>query len=487
VTHLLLIVADCANLASFPGGKNPDSRMLTVDQLRRSSTTYSRAVSAGNWTLPAHASLFTGLYPWEHEFHSLAHHKMPTTYPTLAERLSDLGLRTASFSANPFLSPRTGLIRGFDESYWGDWNEGFLRGRRIDRPPHSCARGTASASIDVPNVPPARSAWEKRRRQWGLRFPFVTDLAVRARRMGSPSTVGPLAVADWIGPAISEWLDRIPDGVGSFCFVNLLEAHEPYFGLPWSHGGFGRWLTLMRSRQDTYANSSPVLPTPRQLEALEELYDESIRALDRHIANLLEVYQAAGVWGDTTFVLTSDHGQSFGAGGAIHHGVSLSDPTIRVPLLVRPPGGGAEAQEDSWVSTRAVFDLLMRATSPAKGVFANLQSGTGTADEPVYSFDDSVNPNWVHGVDAQRARAGRYLVAGYRDDLKAMVGTEPTDISVQRVAAEGTEAANLWDPSNAEHAQLVAGIRRIVDRVSNRYNSLHVDSVSSRLESWGYD
>ena len=86
-----------------------------LDALAAEATRFTQAVSTAQWTPPAHASLFTGLYPSQHTMTQLTS-ALPETLPTLAERLQQAGYFTAAFSNNPFIGEmQNGLHRGFDQ------------------------------------------------------------------------------------------------------------------------------------------------------------------------------------------------------------------------------------------------------------------------------------------------------------------------------------------------------------------------------------
>src|SRR5207244_1124948 len=89
---------------------------------------FTQAHSPAAWTLPAHASLFTGMYPSRHGAHlaggflpgrSIDGHRrvafpLPEERVTLAEALRDRGYRTAAFAANfSYLYRSFGLAQGF--------------------------------------------------------------------------------------------------------------------------------------------------------------------------------------------------------------------------------------------------------------------------------------------------------------------------------------------------------------------------------------
>jgi arylsulfatase A-like enzyme len=72
------------------------------------------AMSPSPWTLPAHASLLTGLYPTRHGVTSLVR-GLPAEALTLAERLGAAGYHTAAIVNSQYLSSRHGGDRGFAE------------------------------------------------------------------------------------------------------------------------------------------------------------------------------------------------------------------------------------------------------------------------------------------------------------------------------------------------------------------------------------
>jgi hypothetical protein len=110
--NVLLIVLDTAR-ADALSAYNPEMKTTpNIERFAREGRTYLRAISPAPWTLPAHASMFTGLYPsqhgavWENRY-------LDDGFLTLAECLSNLGYRTAGFVENPFVSADSGLAQGF--------------------------------------------------------------------------------------------------------------------------------------------------------------------------------------------------------------------------------------------------------------------------------------------------------------------------------------------------------------------------------------
>ena len=84
-----------------------------LDELATDSTHFLQAYAPAQWTIPSHTSMFTGLYPGNHNMLH-AYSVLPPTFTTLAERLTGGGYFTAAFCNNPLVGVvNTGLQRGF--------------------------------------------------------------------------------------------------------------------------------------------------------------------------------------------------------------------------------------------------------------------------------------------------------------------------------------------------------------------------------------
>ena len=119
--NLVLIVLDTTrpdrlSLYGYPRPTSPN-----LDALASESTVYERAYSTSSWTPPAHASLFTGLYPHQHRVTQAAWH-LPVSQVTLAERLWEAGYRTIGLVGNPMVGRAFGWSQGFDD-YHETWRD----------------------------------------------------------------------------------------------------------------------------------------------------------------------------------------------------------------------------------------------------------------------------------------------------------------------------------------------------------------------------
>ena len=119
----------------------------------------SRAYSPAPITLPAHASIFTGLYPFDHGVRNNGNFYLADRFETLATRLKARGYRTAAFVSSFILDRRYGLARGFDT--YDDRMEGAqaqviaVRGGAARRPHGAGAAGVAGQYADSARLKPA--------------------------------------------------------------------------------------------------------------------------------------------------------------------------------------------------------------------------------------------------------------------------------------------------------------------------------------------
>ena len=86
-----------------------------LEQLARDGVVFDQATSVAAMTLPAHASLFTGLLPPRHGVRDNADPPLAGTHTTLAELLRARGFRTGAFVGSVVLDAAHGLHQGFDE------------------------------------------------------------------------------------------------------------------------------------------------------------------------------------------------------------------------------------------------------------------------------------------------------------------------------------------------------------------------------------
>ena len=354
--NVLLIVLDtvAAGHLSLHGYERATS--TTLVELAERGIRFDSARASSSWTLPSHATLFTGR--WPHELSAGWFTPLDRTHPTLAEFLGDRGYATAGFVANTwYCAVDSGLSRGFtryrDYIFPGltAFKLAMLVRRALDN--FNALVDSTEDWLDSAGLLPS----VQRLRRW------LDDDRKRA------------AV---VNRELLDWLSRRAQAERPFfAFVNYNDAHDPYELPPGRLHRFGAEPPDQRLRfliQHWGAlDRSTVLP--KGVEFAAAAYDDCIADLDEQLGRLVDELGRRGVLERTWLIIASDHGESFGEhAGIFCHGASLYETEMHVPLLIIPPGGRATKQAvKEAVSLRDVAATIVdvvgqEAGSPFPGV-----------------------------------------------------------------------------------------------------------------------
>lgn len=292
--------------------------MPQLASFARRARLYTACLANSSWSLPSHATLFTGLYPRQHgAIYSTDSGGEVRPLPlaqdvlTLAEILRSRGYHTAGISSNySFLNSQFGLNQGFD--HW-DSRSG-MRG--------AMARGFwPSLFRSMPVVDKFRLRW--------IYEPLVhLDVAqVPYRR------------APEINRRVLAWIEQqnASDGAPFFLFVNYMDAHDP-FRAP------GEFADVFPGRRHDWPRDrnprAPFTDLPRddvQAHFFSQ-YDSELAYLDFHLGRLFERLEAMGLLDRSLVVIIGDHGEQFFEHDEIGHGMAVYQEEIHVPLIIYAPG-----------------------------------------------------------------------------------------------------------------------------------------------------
>ncbi|NIW73531.1 sulfatase-like hydrolase/transferase [candidate division KSB1 bacterium] len=291
--NVLLLVLDTvrAQNLSLYGYHRPTTPRL--EQFAKTGILFERALSTSPWTLPAHATMFTGRFT--HELFPEGQTPLDATvplrdeYPTLAEILSEHGYATAGFVANlGYCAAAYGLSRGF--------------ARYEDYMP-SLELLLGSSALAVKLVRQYRELTEKQN---------VIDHRKRAEDVNN---------------SFLHWLSR-REGRPFFAFLNYYDAHDPYLPPYPFELKFGS-----KKPEDAQIAHGRKYKS-HEIQELQDVYDSCIAYIDHEIGSLLDKLQEQGVLECTVVIITSDHGEQFGEHGLMYHGNSLYSQLLHVPLLI---------------------------------------------------------------------------------------------------------------------------------------------------------
>jgi arylsulfatase A-like enzyme len=310
-SNVILIVldtvrADHLGIHGYPRDTTPNLVRLASEGVR-----FDRARATAPWTLPSHASLFTGRWPHELDVERLD--RLDKNAATLAEFLRGHGYVTAGFVANPLLcGSKSGLARGFD-FYW-------------DYPLNAAEVFRASSLGWLVARIAGRLAGELR---WCWTGYVASTISLDYTRKDAAA----------LNREFLAWLASNGEKP-FFAFLNYFDAHDPYLlpsGAParvapgpTSRADFAKLRDWQRIDKDSLSRQDVALA--------RDAYDNCIAALDREVGRLIEELRSRRVLDKTLLIVTSDHGEQFGEHQTFGHGLSLYAQEINVPLLVIAPG-----------------------------------------------------------------------------------------------------------------------------------------------------
>jgi arylsulfatase A-like enzyme len=415
--------------------------------------------------------------------------------PTIAGILGKMGYSSASVSSNFLISPEFGLAKDFDKSYWGDWWDPYLRLK-----PEWFGKQTFPGMAEMLRLLrnrgesqrfPHLKTWSRRHSSIVLRHPFLLDVPQHflQKLNGAP------ALADtswWLEPTLEAWLKTQRPEKPVLCFVNLLDAHEPYFSNVEVVHGVGGWLKYARIRQDNI--SSDRRDGRGDMDLLHTLYRQCISVIDRRIKRIVELLKSAGRWENTLTIITADHGQSFGEHGHLFHSSGIMEPVLRVPLWVRyPHGTGGGRSSRTWAS---LVDVLPTVLDVIGGGGRNGLSGyslrsleDGPRPRPVLTYSNGhghLGDFIFAGVDKIHS-PGSVSVAAYADKWKVVVRSDSKkSFTAFDTDDDPLEQRNSWNNSDETQQMLSKEADAALDILCSSNPVSPPQSVTDRLRAWGY-
>lgn len=284
---------------------------------------YTNTISSAPWTVPAHASIFTGLYPCFHKAHETRNKKgfeIRIKYGTvISSILRNMGYTTYLITANPYIRPSLGF-GAFDKFYEvGGWEPNLSLLTHEDMVLLSNLKIKTKDNLGLIRI-------------LAHRYP---SLLIRG---GISKLLLPLNIMyKKINAKLKNWpLDKgindtlrlvkkhiTPSSAPLFLFVNLMEMHEPYF-----IGDDGTPVRKNLMTGEIYRG---------YLDLWIRGYSKASRYLAGKLELLMKILKQKNMFETSLIIVTSDHGQLLGEHGRIGHGTFLYDELLKVPLFIKYP------------------------------------------------------------------------------------------------------------------------------------------------------
>jgi uncharacterized sulfatase len=363
--NIIFLVLDTHRVDRLGVFGSPRGTSPNIDRFARGATVFERAISPGQWTIPAHASMFTGEFPTTHMVVQSSSGLDPR-FQTIAERLKHEGFATAGFCNNPLVGVlNNGLKRGFDRFY--------NYGGAIPTLPERKMTGFRSILQQLWNrytqflrkiSYPVQNWIAQSDRLFNLILnPFIVPLWARFAHFKG-DTGASLRDAE-------EYL-RANTGPGKkpqFVFINLMGTHLPYTPPPEFVDRFAPIVREDRAAREFVRsyNTQAVrwfIPmaepfTEMEYEALSQMYDAEVAYQDSQLKPLLALLAEPHHRENTLVVIAGDHGEMLGEHQVMGHGLGVYDELIHVPLILRFPGQETGNRIAERVSTTHIFQTIL--------------------------------------------------------------------------------------------------------------------------------
>ncbi len=306
---ILLVVLDTvrADRLSAYGYERPTGRQL--EAIASAGVLFEDTTAPSSWTWTSHASLFTGLQPWEHGAHAtddpayavqgpgqrspMRLRPLRGAVPTLAEQLGAAGYRTVSISGNHLLEPSLGLTRGFDQAVCHQRDSAVVEAAQ-----QAMAEQDGRPLLLFVNLMSAHSP-----NMLSEQVPWSAQHA---------KALAPDSAAPWSTPYL---IDK--EGL-------------PGIGMAYADPATG---TL---GERAFASGELTIPD-EGLAMIGDLYDGDLVRLDQALKALVGSWNASGR-GQGVVAVVSDHGEYLGEHRQLGHGRSLYREVWQVPMVIAAPG-----------------------------------------------------------------------------------------------------------------------------------------------------
>jgi arylsulfatase A-like enzyme len=436
-----------------------------LDKLVKEAVLFENAYATSPWTLPSHASIFTGKYPTSHGAHRSARFDrslsggywqiLSDRHVTMAEVLREQGYRTGAVVAGIFCSRMYGVSQGFDY-YYDVWPQ---------------------MSHEVRHFLVYQFARMVKNRIIAL------DSTIEARGWAAPP-------ADKVNDIVFRWLAR-NHHEPFFLFINYFDVHSPYTPPEPYDTLFGsnELKTVYWGMPDKLYE--PVYGMVRTLSQDEKeyffsQYDGEIRYLDAQMGRLFNTLEKLGVYDDTIIIVTSDHGEGFGEHYLLYHLVSaVYDELTRIPFIVKYP---KRANRKGFVAGRVSLVDIMPMVLSELG-FPMPEGVQGKVGPRASGY---VVAEAERGLPSPKEYGGRFnkeVTALYSGELKYIHSSDGAD-ELYNLNLDPHELQNLMKDDPGVGREMRSQLEGVVESLREQGiegEALEVDEgMEERLRALGY-
>ncbi|MGH9870467.1 MAG: sulfatase [Candidatus Polarisedimenticolia bacterium] len=411
--NAVMIVIDTLRADHVSSYGYPTVTTPRIDDLASGGVRFANVYSSSSWTVPAVASLFSGMPLSAHGTGAL--NTRFTVSRTLAETLSERGIVTVGFSSNPLVSSLYGFDRGFHT--FVSYRDGLVS------PIVDYAEGTTLGRLLMRRIDGDRLA---------------VDASLR-------------------------WLEEHRED-RFLLYLHLFAPHRPYEPPDEQRDRFVN--PAYRGIEFSGAAQDSTLPTDTLRNVLER-YDAEIAYADSLVGEVVDCLGRLGISRSTAVIVTSDHGEAFGERGQWEHGRTLYAEETRIPLIFKDPrtaSSGVIFEAVSITDLHPTLLSLMDVSSPNSQLGVDLMPAiqrvsaglpADVADHPVISEilgeDGSAHPETFDAVVMGKLRLIRSVTHGTTEVFNIELDVEERSSldTAMASALEGLLAPKWWEGGSA--------------------------------------
>lgn len=417
--NILIILFDAMSAFNLSLYGYPRKTCPNLERFAEQATVYHNHHSAGNFTTPSTASLFTSTYPWTHRAFNLSGLISPAVQPDNLFVALPEAYHRAAFAQNVFADT---LIYQCDEH--------LEQHARADS--FTLVHSTLYNKLFPKDAIYGLKSYDqflfvREEAHGSLLLSILNDLSIQwrsrvyARKYADlyPDGLPRLANSD-LYFHLGQVMDGVIDLVGglqtpSFAYIHLMPPHEPYVPARPYRGMFDDgWAPPAKKKH----RLAPGVSRER-LDARRQTYDEYIANLDAEFGRLLDYLQASGRLENSYVIVTSDHGEMFERGVHGHSNPLVFEPGIRIPLVISAPGQSARQDIHALTSNVDLAPTLLHlAGAPApvwgEGLLLPGLGGDELPDRSVFVVEAKTNGEYQPLTKATVALIkGRYKIVHY--------------------------------------------------------------------------
>ncbi|WP_380683414.1 sulfatase-like hydrolase/transferase [Saliphagus infecundisoli] len=295
---------------------------------------FENAFSTANWTSPANGSMFTGEYPSEIGVHAKSP-SLDVDGNVLPEQLQKGGYRTRCWTANPNISPNRQWDRGFNE---------FIGASKLMTGDEDIVDWSKFSYSDNKLTTRVGKYWSALSKCYHSEYDTWQSLwnGIAYARGGTEAINN---VPDSGASVIEDLVSQRSFGTDEFLYLNLMEAHTPYY-TPIGFDGPNPDDKITVTIKDSLGIDSP-------RDGTVQAYYDTCKYLSTVYREIFKELSSS-----FDYVITvADHGEMLGESDVWNHTYGLFPEITHVPLVIS--GKDLTGRTDAMVSHLDIYQTVL--------------------------------------------------------------------------------------------------------------------------------